>query len=178
MTQLARSQPAGRRHRAPEPVRRLGWPGVVRARLVAVVVLAAVHLTQGTSSVGAGDLLRLAIGQGTDDAAPSWSRPGCRGCWPGSWSASRSVSRAPCCSRWRATRSPRRTRSASTPAPTSRSWPSRAFGLSLPVLPAGGLAFAGGLAAAVLVLALSAGGAAGPTRLILAGSAIALALTR
>ena len=27
------------------------------------------HLTQGTSSVGAGDLLRLAIGQGTDNSA-------------------------------------------------------------------------------------------------------------
>jgi len=51
-----------------------------------------------------------------------------------------------------------------------------AFGISLPVLPAGGVAFLGGLAAAVLVLALSAGGSAGPTRLILAGSAVAMAL--
>src|SRR5690606_27189571 len=51
-----------------------------------------------------------------------------------------------------------------------------AFGLSLPALPAGGFAFLGGLAAAGLVLVLAAGGRAGPTRLILAGSATALAL--
>ena len=51
-----------------------------------------------------------------------------------------------------------------------------AFGVSLPVLPAGGVAFVGGLAAAGLVLALSAGGSTGPTRLILAGSAVAMAL--
>ena len=37
--------------------------------LVALVLLAAIHLTQGTSSVNAGDLLRLAIGQGTDNSA-------------------------------------------------------------------------------------------------------------
>ena len=51
-----------------------------------------------------------------------------------------------------------------------------AFGIPLPVLPAGGIAFLGGLAAAVLVLSLSAGGTSGPTRLILAGSAVAMAL--
>ena len=39
-----------------------------------------------------------------------------------------------------------------------------------------GVAFLGGLAAAGLVLVLSAGGAAGPTRLVLAGTAVALAL--
>jgi iron complex transport system permease protein len=51
-----------------------------------------------------------------------------------------------------------------------------ALGLSLPVLPSGLVAFAGGLLAATFVLALSAGGASGPTRLVLAGSAVALAL--
>jgi iron complex transport system permease protein len=51
-----------------------------------------------------------------------------------------------------------------------------AFGLALPVLPAGGLAFLGGLAAAGFVLLLSSGGSSGPTRLILAGSATAFAL--
>jgi iron complex transport system permease protein len=51
-----------------------------------------------------------------------------------------------------------------------------AFGISLPTLPSGGVAFLGGMAAAVLVLGLSAGGTAGPTRLILAGSAVAMAL--
>jgi iron complex transport system permease protein len=51
-----------------------------------------------------------------------------------------------------------------------------AFGLSLPTLPGGALAFLGGLAAAGLVFALSAGGTAGATRLVLAGSAVAIAL--
>ncbi len=49
-----------------------------------------------------------------------------------------------------------------------------AFGLSLPTLPAGGLAFLGGLAAAALVLLL--GGRSSTTRLILAGSAMAMLL--
>ncbi|WP_373282441.1 iron ABC transporter permease [Conyzicola nivalis] len=50
------------------------------------------------------------------------------------------------------------------------------FGLSLPLLASGAVAFVGGLAAAALVLALSAGRETGTVRLILAGSAIALAL--
>ena len=50
------------------------------------------------------------------------------------------------------------------------------FGVSLPALAGGAVAFVGGLAAAALVLALSAGGGTGTIRLILAGSAIALAL--
>lgn len=52
-----------------------------------------------------------------------------------------------------------------------------AFGLALPVLPSGAVALLGGLAAAALVLVLSAGGDAGPTRMILAGSATAMALS-
>lgn len=51
-----------------------------------------------------------------------------------------------------------------------------AFSLTLAVVPASLVAFIGGLLAAGLVLALSAGGSSGPTRLILAGSATALAL--
>ncbi len=51
-----------------------------------------------------------------------------------------------------------------------------AFGLSVPFYLQGGLAFLGGLAAAGLVLVLARGGADGPTRLVLAGSAIMLAL--
>ncbi|MEU0795017.1 iron ABC transporter permease [Amycolatopsis sp. NPDC005961] len=51
-----------------------------------------------------------------------------------------------------------------------------AFGVSLPLLGAAGVAFAGGLAAAVVVLALSGTGGTGIVRLVLAGTAIALAL--
>ena len=52
-----------------------------------------------------------------------------------------------------------------------------AFGVTLPLFAQGVVAFAGGLAAAALVLGLSAGGGSGTVRLVLAGSAIALALT-
>ncbi|MEO3809163.1 iron ABC transporter permease [Sphaerisporangium sp. B11E5] len=50
-----------------------------------------------------------------------------------------------------------------------------ASGLSLPLLGAAGVAFAGGLGAAALVLALSGAGGTGVVRLVLAGTAIALA---
>ncbi|MEU0280657.1 iron ABC transporter permease [Streptomyces sp. NPDC006195] len=50
-----------------------------------------------------------------------------------------------------------------------------AFGITLPAFPAGGTALAGGLLAAVLVLGLARAGA-GPTRLVLAGSALTLGL--
>jgi iron complex transport system permease protein len=50
-----------------------------------------------------------------------------------------------------------------------------AFGLSIPLWASGGVAFVGGLAAAVLVLGLSGAGTS-TTRILLAGSAVALAL--
>jgi iron complex transport system permease protein len=52
-----------------------------------------------------------------------------------------------------------------------------AFGISLPFFANGLVAFVGGLAASGLVLAVARGGATGPTRLVLAGSAVALALS-
>lgn len=54
--------------------------------------------------------------------------------------------------------------------------PVAAFGLTLPLFASGLLAFGGGMAAAGLVLALSSGAGSAPTRLVLAGSAVALAL--
>jgi ferric hydroxamate transport system permease protein len=51
-----------------------------------------------------------------------------------------------------------------------------AFGIVVPVLSTGVIAFGGGLLAAAVVLALSGGGS-GPIRLVLAGSALALALS-
>src|SRR5690606_2197908 len=50
-----------------------------------------------------------------------------------------------------------------------------AFGIAVPVEASALLAFAGGLGAAALVFAISGGGT-GPTRLVLAGSAVSLAL--
>lgn len=51
-----------------------------------------------------------------------------------------------------------------------------AFGLSVPLWASGLTAFAGGIAAAALVLVLAGGAGAATTRLILVGSAVALAL--
>lgn len=51
-----------------------------------------------------------------------------------------------------------------------------AFGLSVPIWASGFVAFAGGLAAATLVLGLAGGAASATTRLVLAGSALGMAL--
>ncbi|WP_396653056.1 iron ABC transporter permease [Microbacterium resistens] len=50
-----------------------------------------------------------------------------------------------------------------------------AFGIAVPAWASGGVAFAGGLAAAILVLGIAGGAGSGTTRLVLAGSALALA---
>ncbi len=160
-----------------QPVRRIRVAGVFVITLAAVVVLAGVHLTQGTSSVGAGDLLRLVIGQGTDNSAnilvasrlPRLLAGVLVGLALGVAGAGlQSLARNPLAS-------------PDTLGVNAGAYLAvvivAAFGINLPVLPAGGVAFAGGLAAAVLVLALSAGGTSGPTRLILAGSAVAMALS-
>jgi ABC-type Fe3+-siderophore transport system permease subunit len=143
----------------------------------AVSVLACVlHLTQGTSSIGALDLLDLAFGGEDGDAArvlvasrlPRMLAGVTAGAALGfAGAALQSVARNPLAS-------------PDTLAVNAGAHlaivAAAAFGLSLPLLPAGGLALAGGLAGAGLVLVLSAGGATGLTRLILAGSVTAIAL--
>jgi ABC-type Fe3+-siderophore transport system permease subunit len=161
---------------APDPVRRVRVAGVFLMSLVAVVLLAGFHLTQGTSAVDAGDLLRLAIGKGTDDSVsvlvasrlPRLLAGVLVGVALGVAGAGlQSLARNPLAS-------------PDTLGVNAGAYLAvvvvAAFGIRLPALPAGGVAFAGGLAAALLVLGLSAGGTSGPTRLILAGSAIAMAL--
>lgn len=165
----------------PAPVRRRG--GRVRTAVVlavavlVVALLAAVHLTQGTSTVGVVDLARLLFG-GNDDQAvrvllasrlPRLLAAVAAGlCLGVAGAVLQSIARNPLAS-------------PDTLAVTSGAHlavtAAAAFGLTLPLLTAGGLAFAGGLGAAGLVLALSAGGRSGPTRLILAGSATTLALS-
>ena len=83
MTQLTATRPDVAE--ALPPVRRVRVAAVFVAALVAVVVLAVIHLTQGTSSVNAADLFRLAIGQGRTSRPTFWSHPGCHGCWPAYW---------------------------------------------------------------------------------------------
>ncbi|MGW0803469.1 iron ABC transporter permease [Nonomuraea sp. NPDC002799] len=158
------------------PLRRLGAAGIILIALAATVLLAAVHMTQGTSSVGALDLLALPFG-GNDEAArvllasrlPRLLAGVCVGVALGAaGSLLQAVAR-------NAMASP------DTLAVSSGAYlavaVAAAFGLVLPVPVSGGLALIGGLAAAALVLALSAGGRNGTTRLILAGSATALALS-
>ncbi|GAA1802259.1 siderophore ABC transporter permease CdtC [Luedemannella flava] len=159
---------------APAPAPRARGTRLVAVFAVAVAKVAlivAVHLTQGTSSVGVGDLARLLTGGESDETArvllasrlPRLLAALAAGlCLGVAGAALQSIARNPLAS-------------PDTLAVTSGAHlavtAAAAFGLTLPVLTAGGLAPAG------LVLALSAGGRSGPTRLILAGSATTLALS-
>ncbi|MEU8423240.1 iron ABC transporter permease [Micromonospora sp. NPDC048835] len=174
MNAPARPEPATR----PAPDGRRAVPRVVGVFVAAILLLllvGAVHLTQGTSNVGALDLLRLATG-GDDEAArvliasrlPRLLAGLAIGVALGfAGAALQSIARNPLASPDTLAVNAGAHLAIVTVA---------AFGISLPALPAGGLAFCGGLAAAGLVMAMSSGGQAGTTRLILAGSATALAL--
>ncbi|WP_233257701.1 iron ABC transporter permease [Micromonospora sp. S4605] len=169
-----RPEPATR----PAPAGPLSAPRVVGALVVGallLLVVAAVHLTQGTSTVGALDLLRLVTG-GEGEAArvlvasriPRLLAGLAIGVALGfAGAALQSIARNPLASPDTLAVNAGAHLAIVTVA---------AFGISLPVLPAGGLALFGGLAAAALVMAMSAGGQSNTTRLILAGSATALAL--
>ena len=145
--------------------------------LAAAVVIALVHLTQGTADVGVRDIVAPAHRRTPTSRPPrsSWRR-GCRGWRRGvvvgvalgvAGAALQSVARNPLAS-------------PDTLGVNAGAYVAlvlaAVFAVALPVPFAGGLAFLGGLAAAGLVLVLASGAGAGPTRLVLAGSAIALAL--
>lgn len=158
-----------------------GGVAVLVALLVAVVVTGLWHLTQGTSGAGAADLLRALTGGQVEVGGVSMADifTGSRlprlvagvavGFALGAagallQSVTRNVLASP-----------------DTLAVTAGSYFAltavAAFGLAVPLWASGGVAFVGGLLAAALVLGLT-GRAAGTatTRLILAGSAIAMAL--
>ncbi|MER6585616.1 iron ABC transporter permease [Micromonospora chalcea] len=166
-----RPAPAG-----PPPARRSRVASAFALAAALLVAITAVHLTQGTSSVGALDLLRLLTG-GDDETArvlvasrlPRLLTGLAVGVALGfAGAALQSTTRNPLAS-------------PDTLAVNAGAHlaivSTAAFGIALPALPAGGLAFCGGLAAASLVMLLSAGGQAATTRLILAGSATAMALS-
>lgn len=157
----------------------VGLWGVVAGGLALLALLALVHITQGTASVGPRELLGLLSGHGDEQqtAVLVASRIprlvagllvgvalGLAGA--ALQSATRNVLASP-----------------DTLAVDAGAHLAivavAAFGVTLPSLMSGGLAFVGGLAAAALVIALSGAGASGsggPMRLVLAGSAIALGL--
>ncbi|PWH07541.1 ABC transporter permease [Brachybacterium endophyticum] len=161
--------------------RALASGGVGLVLLVAVLVLVgAWHLTQGTSGVGLGDLLGAALGHEDPRAEVPVS-------------AILSASRLPRLLAGVAVgfalgvagavlQSLARNALASpdTLAVTSGSYLAlvlvAAFELSVPLWASGAVAFAGGLAAAALVLTIAGGSGTSTTRLVLAGSAVALAL--
>ncbi len=159
------------------PSSRLGIAGAFVVALVVAALLAAVHLTQGTADVGPLDLVRLATGgDGVDQTVavlvasrvPRLLAGLLLGVALGvAGTVLQSVARNPLAS-------------PDTLAVNAGAYLTvvvvAAFGLSIPFYLQGGLAFLGGLAAAGLVLVLARGGADGPTRLVLAGSAIMLAL--
>ncbi|UYQ77419.1 iron ABC transporter permease [Glutamicibacter sp. JL.03c] len=171
-------------HSAMPPVigaRAAAGAGVLAALLAAVLLAGAWHLTQGTSGVGLPELWRALGGESTSvggvrasDIFTGSRLPRlCAGAAVGlalgvAGSLLQSVTRNPLAS-------------PDTLAVTSGAYFAlcivAAFGLSLSTLASSAVAFAGGIAAAGTVLAL-AGRSTGSatTRLILAGSAIAMAL--
>ncbi|MFF5992400.1 iron ABC transporter permease [Prauserella flavalba] len=143
---------------------------------VLIVVGSALHLTQGTSAVSALDVLRLVFGGGTGDTAavvlesrlPRLLAAVVVGIALGVAGAvlqtvARNIMASP-----------------DTLAVDAGAHLAivavAAFGVSLPLAGAAGIAFAGGIGAAALVLTLSGTGGTGIVRLVLAGTAIALAM--
>ncbi|MET8996825.1 iron ABC transporter permease [Amycolatopsis sp. NPDC004169] len=158
-------------------VRRRGRLALLGGGLaVLLLVGSAVHLTQGTANLGALDVLRLLSGGATGDTTavvvesrlPRLLAALVVGAALGvAGAVLQSVSRNPLAS-------------PDTLAVNAGAHLAvvavAAFGVSLPLLGAAGIAFAGGLAAAAFVLALAGTGGTGIVRLVLAGTAIALAL--
>ncbi|HEX7352205.1 iron ABC transporter permease [Brachybacterium sp.] len=168
---------------APQALRTGGIvAGVATLVALAIAVLATGtwHLTQGTSGIGAGDLLRYALGAResigtvavqdvlTASRLPRLAAGVAVGVALGAAGALlQSISR-------NALASP------DTLAVTAGSYFAlsavAAFGLAVPLWASGAVAFVGGLLAAGLVLGLAGGAGSSTTRLILAGSAVAMAL--
>ena len=155
----------------PPPARKLTVAGAFAGAGGLLVVLAAIHITQGTAAVGPLDLLhpdqeavRVLVASRLPRLLAALTVGGALGI---AGAALQSIARNPLAS-------------PDTLAVNSGAFlavvAAAAFGLTLPALPAGAIAFLGGLAAAGLVLLLSAGGRSGPTRVILAGTVLALAL--
>lgn len=161
--------------------RMIGPVAAFMAAFAVLLVLSVVHVSQGTANVSVGDLLGAVLPWTAHDDAhtqavavlvasrlPRLAAAVLAGLAAGvAGVALQSVARNPLTS-------------PDTLAVNAGAYVSvvavAAFGLVLPFQLRGLVAFAGGLAAAGLVLLVSRGGASGPTRLVLAGSAVALAL--
>ncbi|WP_405406766.1 iron ABC transporter permease [Streptomyces sp. NBC_01104] len=167
---------------AARPARRGSLPLMALGALLALLVLTAVHISQGTATVGPHSLWRAFAAQlpGGDDGPaqadavlvasrlPRLAAGLVVGCTLGAAGAAlQSVSRNVLAS-------------PDTLAVDAGAYLAvvavAAFGITLPPLMAGSTALIGGLLAAAVVLGLARAGA-GPTRLVLAGSALTLGLS-
>lgn len=152
---------------------------VLAVLLVATVLVGLWHLTQGTSGVGVGDLVRHLAGERTSGAPVGEILTGSR--LPRLLAGVAVGFALGCAGALLQSVTHNTLASPDTLAVTAGSYFAvtvvAAFGLAVPLWASGAVAFAGGLVAAALVLLL-AGRAAGTsgTRLILAGSAMAMAL--
>ncbi|RBP63611.1 iron complex transport system permease protein [Brevibacterium sanguinis] len=168
------------------PLRRFGFGGTVTAAgvlavlLTVLILISAWHITQGTSAIGFRDLLGLLAGGSPAEVGPSaldvligsrLPRVGA-GILVGvalgvAGALFQSLAR-------------NQLASPDTLAVTGGAHFAvtavAAFGLAIPVWASGAVAFAGGLLAAALVMSLAGGAASSTTRLVLAGTATALAL--
>lgn len=157
---------------------RLGRLGLLLVGLLTwLVLIAAIHLTQGSTAIGLADLLRLTTDSGptaADIVLQSRLPRLLAGLLVGAALAAagatmQALSRNPLAS-------------PDTLAVNAGAYAALAvvagFGIAIPLLSSALVAFAGGLAAAALVLALAngRGTAASPIHLVLAGSVIALGL--
>lgn len=156
----------------------VGAAAALLALLGGLLLVAGWHLTQGTSGVGFGDLLGLLTGGDDVDAGTRDVLVGSRiprlaaGVTVGfalgvAGTLFQSLAR-------NALASP------DTLAVTGGAYFAvsavAAFGLTIPIAASGAVAFGGGLLAAALVLGLAGGGGTSTTRLVLAGTAVGLAL--
>lgn len=169
----------------PAPVAPRGGAGgalLVLVGLLAILLAAAGwHLTQGTSGIGFGDLVDLALGREASHDSSASTLDVLTGSRIPRLAAGLAVGFALGVS-GALLQSLARNALASpdTLAVTGGAYFAvtavAAFGLSVPLWASGITAFVGGITAAALVLAMAGGAGTSTTRLVLAGSAVALAL--
>jgi ferric hydroxamate transport system permease protein len=162
-----------------EPVRqgsRWSAAAVLAGIVGLVAVVAAVHVTQGTSSVDASDLLRLLVGRGDEEAEAVFVASRLPRMLAGLLvGVALGVAGTLLQSMTRNNLAAPDTLGVNDGAYLAVV-ASAVFLGGLSPLESAGMALVGGLVAAGLAMAVSAGGTSGTTRLILAGTAIALAM--
>lgn len=159
----------------------VGATGVLLTLLGALVVAACWHLTQGTSGVGVRDLLDLALGRDSGNGSTAATGEILVGSRIPRLAAGIAVGFAlGVAGALFQSLARNALASPDTLAVTGGAYLAvtavAAFGLAVPLWASGLTAFVGGVLAAGLVLGLAGGAGTSTTRLVLAGSAVALAL--